>query len=303
MQPACAVDQSDEAGARRLVHLRPALIDEEIDVEQPLVEGLVGAEFVVVEPEDGTLNREPVRGRPRLDRLEDRHQIDVLLVRIEPLDLQEIALRVHRHEAVVRLALPVVELGAYLDPLPRQVRPPLLDLFGHDGERHALRLVGRVHPLLRVDERQERVVRDPEDLREAVVGHRFQAEDFRVERPRGLNVPVVVEGVEAEHRRGRRVGGRAFGIRGHGILQRRVGVTVGRGSRGQGTNSQEREKPTSVVRNMNDHRAWAGRGHGPSAILRFRPVRHNSTSTEPGPGAALLCSPTVPGPTHRCCAS
>ena len=82
-------------------------------------------------------------------------KIDVLLVRVEALELQVVSLGVQRDETIMRAAFRGVVSIPHLHPGRRQVVVPFIELIRHESNGHGLWLVGRMHAHFRIDQREE----------------------------------------------------------------------------------------------------------------------------------------------------
>ena len=208
MHAAGRVDEPDESGVGGAQPLDPALVETLWEPERrlPPVEHL--GDVRVVEPDDHGLETHTGAGRrlvsaERLGGLQNRHQVHVLGVGEEPLELQDVAARIEDGEAVVRC----LRVGGFGIEPAAEVRARLVEtglpgreMIGDQGEGDGLRLVGAVHPLRLVHERQVRGVRDLKDLREPEVGGERESEGVAVERLGLGQIAVVEEGVLGQDR-------------------------------------------------------------------------------------------------------
>ena len=118
---------------------------------------------------------------------------------VEPLELEEIALRVDGDEAVMGTPLDRVVGEPHLHVLVLHVVPPLVELVGDERDGDRLGIAGAVHAHLFVDEGDEGTRPDAEDLGEPVIGGHGEAQGAGVELIRRFHVGVVQENVAGRH--------------------------------------------------------------------------------------------------------
>ena len=189
---------------RSLVDLGPALIHDLSQPEHFLVEALHRRHVLVIQPGDRGLEAQTfgqrALGRPHgTVGIQQRHEPFVLGVLVEALELEQVPFGILHDEAVVRAARARGKRAPRLDAFAGQVRVPLCELVGQQGQGHRLRLISRVHALGGVHEDQVRLLRHAEDARHVVVSHELQPQSVAIERRGAIEVAVVQEQVAGAH--------------------------------------------------------------------------------------------------------